>query len=241
MALLRLISAVCITPNMRHGRLSKPTSHEFHELIHLIRGRYQASCGAEDFVLAPGELLIIPAGTAHLGTLPLDGSMAYHLVQWTGDCPTRESVKVADGDGRLASACDWLVHRTDHAPPHRRLGRVRRHLLAAMLDEIAISLDGATAPTDPIDRAREFLDRHLHYSSLDLAQAAARAGLSRSRFSALFAERFAITPMRYLRDRRLALARRLLDAGNLTLAQIAKRVGLDDPLYLSRLLSSHGR
>lgn len=229
-ATLRLLQADCITPNLR---LAVPTAeaHAHHEIIALLRGSYRVEIGAGTLDLAPGELLVIPAGTVHRAVLPRDGSTAYHLVQWAGRCPVTDACRLIDGDHRLASAIDWLSQRSADGPQE-----LLRALLAAILAEVGLRAAGDLAGGDPIDRVRAFIDQHLHYASLDLAQLAERAGLSRSRFSALFTARCGVSAMRYLRQRRLAAARRLLTDRRATLATVGAQVGIPDPAYLARLL-----
>ncbi len=67
-----------------------------------------------------------------------------------------------------------------------------------------------------------------------VAELAAVAGLSPSRFHAAFQQVFGISPMAYLRNHRLEQARLLLSASDLTVAQVAYRIGYRDPFHFSR-------
>lgn len=113
---LRLLQAACITPNLRHAAPGAE-AHAHHEIIQLLRGTYRVETDGQTLALAPGEVLVMPAGTWHHATLPRDGSMAYHLVQWTGGCPVAGPCHLADGDGRLTAALDWLCQRSAGGPP----------------------------------------------------------------------------------------------------------------------------
>jgi AraC-like DNA-binding protein len=61
------------------------------------------------------------------------------------------------------------------------------------------------------------------------------ASLSRSRFSALYREFFGVSPREDLTAARLERARRLLSASVMTVDQVARHVGYDDPAYFNRL------
>lgn len=234
MAVPVLLEASHIVPNLRHGDPGPLATHAWHELIHLERGSYRAELVGDVASLQPGELIVLPAGVRHRGVLSRDGMTAYHLLRWEGDCPAPSAQRLVDADGRLAMALDWLCERSQTAES-RPSTILLRGLLQALLAELALRLN-APAAVDAIDRAREFIDAHLHFSSLDLAQLAARVGLGRSRFSEQFTARVGVPPMRYLRQQRLATARRLRAAGRLEPAEIARRVGISNPGYLARLL-----
>jgi transcriptional regulator GlxA family with amidase domain len=62
-------------------------------------------------------------------------------------------------------------------------------------------------------------------SALSVAELAREAGLSRSAFFERFRSALGRTPMEYARTWRMAVARDLLSRGNLTIAEIAHRVG----------------
>ena len=68
---------------------------------------------------------------------------------------------------------------------------------------------------------------------LTVADLAARAGLSPSRFAHLFTSQVGMSPMRYLERQRMRLAEQLLDLTPRTVTEVARAVGFDDPLYFS--------
>jgi AraC-like DNA-binding protein len=61
------------------------------------------------------------------------------------------------------------------------------------------------------------------------------AGLSPSRFNALFRAAIGMSPVDYLLRRRVQRAQQLLIASDLDVAEVAGRVGFADPFYFSRL------
>ena len=70
-----------------------------------------------------------------------------------------------------------------------------------------------------------------------VSQLAARAGMSRSTFTARFAELAGEPPLRYLTRWRMHHAQRLLRAGHPTVAQVAARVGYQTEQSFSRAFS----
>ncbi|GDY13199.1 hypothetical protein LBMAG53_20770 [Planctomycetota bacterium] len=77
------------------------------------------------------------------------------------------------------------------------------------------------------------IERELGRAEFGLAQLTNASGLSRSRFHTLFAGAFGMSPMRYLRQRRLERSRQLLVGSDLPVSTIAERVGFADQFHFS--------
>ncbi len=86
---------------------------------------------------------------------------------------------------------------------------------------------------EPIRRAERFLVGEIA-GAPTLAGAARRAALSIPRFIAVFRQYYGLPPMRYLQQKRMALARTLLRRRNLTIKEVAQHCGFRDPLHFSR-------
>ena len=86
---------------------------------------------------------------------------------------------------------------------------------------------------DRLLRAREYLDAHFREDGC-LASAAALTGLSPRRFGELFRRSFDLPPGRYLAERRLECARRLLGLSELSVTEVAARCGFADVYYFSK-------
>jgi AraC-like DNA-binding protein/quercetin dioxygenase-like cupin family protein len=71
----------------------------------------------------------------------------------------------------------------------------------------------------------------------DVEALAGQAGWSRDHFARLFRAQTGFTVAGYVRQQRLLEARRLLIEGRLTVGEVARAVGFEDPLYFSRAFS----
>lgn len=83
-----------------------------------------------------------------------------------------------------------------------------------------------------LDRARDLIDVRCA-EPLSLATLATEAGMSRWHFIRAFAGRFGLTPHAYVIERRVDVARRLLDTGGRP-AEVAVRCGFADQSHLIR-------
>ena len=77
------------------------------------------------------------------------------------------------------------------------------------------------------------LEENLH-RTLELAELAARANLSKNQFLRVFKKAFGTTPIDYLIKRRIHKAQRLLEDTSLPISQIAFDTGFADSNYFSR-------
>jgi AraC family transcriptional regulator len=83
-------------------------------------------------------------------------------------------------------------------------------------------------------RALELIDANLG-SSLSVESLATEAGLSPAHFARAFKETMGVAPHQYLLRLRLERSRRLLDAENANLADVAQRAGFADQAHFTRL------
>ncbi|WP_231930466.1 helix-turn-helix domain-containing protein [Friedmanniella luteola] len=74
---------------------------------------------------------------------------------------------------------------------------------------------------------------------LTVAGLARRAGLSPSRLTHLFSEQLGVPPMRFVERQRMQAARQLLELTSRPVAEVARAVGYDDPLYFSTRFRRH--
>ncbi len=107
-------------------------------------------------------------------------------------------------------------------------------LLYRLLSEISRLREKAYSKSDDrLLHAREYLDAHIREDGC-LSSAAAETGLSPRRFGELFRRAFDLSPGRYLAERRLECAKRLLGLPELSVTEVASRCGFSDVYYFSK-------
>ncbi len=134
-----------------------------------------------------------------------------------------------------------LLARMEHAlqvfaGTHTR----RRDLVLNVLEEILLTCDAwnPASKTARLDERIRAALRHLceHAAErITLQDLAKVCGLSPSRLSHLFKEQVGETPLQYLEQRRIEIARDLLQMTGKSVSQIAYEVGFNNPFYFSRI------
>ncbi|WP_105565705.1 AraC family transcriptional regulator [Microbacterium halophytorum] len=195
-----------------------------------------------------GTALIIPGGTPHAYGADNDSPWT---IWW---CHVR-GTDVAE-----------LVEAAGIRPGARTLGLRAPERVTAVLDEIAVSLSRDTTPArivaasglawnlftllaadrvlphegTPLERAMRYLEERVD-SQVQVPELAALVGVSPSHLAALFRDATGGGVLAHHNGLKMARARTLLDTTDMTVAEIARAVGRDDPFYFSRQFSrTHG-
>jgi AraC-like DNA-binding protein len=140
--------------------------------------------------------------------------------------------------GYLSGTYAYDPNDERHCSPSRQL-----YIKSALLELFAILLENAQAiqtgqPTEQLQLIRlaiEFITRHYPNPNLTLNDIAEAVHLSEDYFGLIFRQHVGTTPMRYLRTVRIEQSKLLLTQTQLSIGEIAARVGFKDPLHFSRV------
>jgi AraC-like DNA-binding protein len=121
------------------------------------------------------------------------------------------------------------------APGHEReLAALCAHVLARALSLSASQERRARPRTALIDEAVAYLQEHRH-EAVDLEKLASSLHVSYPHFRRLFRRVIGVPPHQYHLQLRIARAKELLERGDLSVKEVAARVGFDDRYYFARL------
>ena len=207
------------------------------------RGRFTSADGATHNA-ATGSLTLLEPGVAHdYATAAEPGTWGllwahFHprphwgpLMRWPAAWPglrwlvPRQAAAVRRALSRMhAEAIAGGPHAADLA-----LNGLEEALLRATDDAPA---GGAAAEDDRVREIVAWIGANLA-DDLTVPQLAGRAGLGVSRFGEVFRRHTGLPPQRYVERRRLERAAELLEVSGLSVKEIARAVGFDNPFYLT--------
>ncbi|NIF15959.1 AraC family transcriptional regulator [Pantoea sp. Cy-639] len=207
-------------------------SHEHPQLVFGLHGHLDFEVQGRAAQVERQDLMVVPAGAHHAcgsragsHCLVLDVPGEHWLAQHLGE-HADHSRHLLDRPGAMAldnrqqQLVDWLAARPVDDPLIARQGAVL--LLASLLPSAgATPIFGKRLPYAAFDA---HIEQHAAHP-LQVADLARLAGLSSTRLHARFTSECAMTPMDYIRQRRLLLGRRLLRETLLPVGEIAARVG----------------
>ena len=226
----------------------EPHRHDYHELIWIRAGAGQHSIDGATVPVRPGTITVIGRGQVHVFEQGehLDGA----VVRFTGEA-LAESWLLAGQGGRTVVVPGGEQDRLDALidalqaelarPPDEHSAELQRHLLTAILLWIERWYDASRTERRADDDAEVQLHRRFarrleedyaaHHDAAHYADALAVPPAALSRALAHVTGR---ATKDLILDRVMLEAARLLRFTDLSVGEVAHRVGYDDPLYFSR-------
>lgn len=214
-------------------------------ILHTLAGvgRFTSVAGIV-FDALPGDTTVIPAGAGHdFGVRDEGGRWRFQFAQFRPRpewLALLEWPELAPGLLQIHTDGDARARVTESLATAIRLSHgvsKNRELFGMNSLELALLWCDAQNPAKPqVDprllEAVDLIEKDLR-AELDVRALAHAGSLSVSRFSYLFREQLGTSPQRFLEQRRLDAAARLLDLTTRTVASVAAEVGFRDPLYFS--------
>ena len=212
-------------------------------LFFTVSGRGELSWKGQTCTLEPGTAAVIRCDSYHeYRTLPgepwrfhwahLDGAglSGYSAPLWERLTP----VPVADPEAlrRCFADLEALDLRADILSL-AEASQCLSNMLLLLLRSLAGETHGAPLRRGEVARVAEHILQHLE-EPLNTDDFARVANLSRYHLIHLFKEQMGVPPYRYLQQCRVNRAQELLRTTDLTVAEIAARVGLPDPMNFIR-------
>lgn len=209
--------------------------HAQAECILPLEGSCLIHCAAQQYMVAPGQCLYMPAGTVHDQVHPGPGINYYikvpQLEEQFGD-----QVQLIDlqQDQLLLRWCADLHQCVDgqEADMQPIMDDICNALIKRLAQLARIYADQA-AYAPPLRRALTYMQKH-YTDELQLDEIAAAAGISVSHLGLLFRSQFRHSVMSHLQEMRMRQARRLLLDDYRQIADVASSCGYPDASYFAR-------
>lgn len=215
-------------------------AHDHNELVIVQHGRFRSRVGNEEHLAFRGDILLYTARTPHEewaedGKPVLSWACAFKYDGFTGN----EPVFCWDAHGRVQELMAYLTELHYNDELRREHHRHTDEAPAVLLEVIKeLHLLTAYESHGMVDQVRSFIRSRMD-QDIAVEDLADVAGVSSSHFIRQYRALTGRTPMDDVRHMRVEEARRLITTTDLTLSQIAPRVGMANEYHLSRLLRQH--
>jgi AraC-like DNA-binding protein len=218
----------------RYGESKGSHAHDHFQLLWGWQGALELEIEGRGTRMTAGRLAVIAPGDRH-DFWSAGDSTCFVLDADDAASPVLAALagRVLDADGSALHLLRFLASRHDLADLQ---GPAATLLLSTLPGEVALPR-GTRRPID-WGRLDAWIDAHLG-EPLGVAELAAQACLSPSQFAARCLAETGQAPMAYVRERRLAAARRLRAQG-LQVQQVARRCGYRSPSALTAALRRAG-
>ncbi|WP_309051973.1 helix-turn-helix domain-containing protein [Streptomyces sp.] len=229
------------------SRAAFPHRHTFYEIVHVVTGSGVHVLDAERYEVRPPQLGVILPGQVHHweGVRGLDGSLVLFTPEFLGGGGGDEALLRRLGERPWVDLDEATHRRTallmeELAEEYRHgddgFAGVLRSLLHVLLVRAA-RLPGAGAGPAPARGVAEEFVRLAGRAATEgptVRECAERLGVTPGYLAETVRAATGRTPAALLREARTREAQRLLTATELTVRQIAARVGFADPAYFCR-------
>jgi AraC-like DNA-binding protein len=210
-------------------------SHPFFELIFFLEGKANIDAGAETVDVLGFDVIVYPPGLEHAEHLDLRHRQEI-ICLWADTGPTPcfdHAIKLMDERGTLRSLFE-MVYAEFTANRPRSGELISCYLKAIFLQVLQQLSEPPREVTSLVERSLGYI--HEHYArDFDIDELADRVAVSPSYLFRLFKKKMQVTPMHYRNMVRVDKAKLLLADLQLTVDDVAERVGFDDPKYFSRV------
>jgi AraC-like DNA-binding protein len=227
--------------------------HGFFQAVHVFSGTFSFDAEDHRIEIGPGETGIVPPGVSHRYQALGHETCRTFMTNFQTPCPEQqgESAEILGEEhgGRLwktrpdAELIGFTLERlrAECRAPGPASTAVSQALLNLYLGAIARSaqrLDSTTPNEERVRYALALIERE-YGRPLALEELADAAGLGVSRFSEVFRNHTGLSPMRYVTDYRIGVAKVLLTASSFTITAIAEHLGFGTIQHFSRTFHNH--
>jgi AraC family transcriptional regulator len=212
-------------------------SHEYACFVVVLEGTFEDSCGRIDRTVAPGTVILRPAGDPHSNRFSAAGGRCLN-VELSPEWLTRvrshtraldtSSVFTGPSFGLLGIRLYEELRHDDEASP-----LAVESIALGLLADADRALRRASVPPPWLLRARDLVHERMS-ERLTLAGIAAEAGVHPIYLASAFQRFFGESVGAYLRQVRIAYACRKLRESDVPLAEIALAAGFADQSHFGR-------
>ena len=227
-------------------RNPKPIVKKNPELINWIRWQYEHGA----IINATGTGVCFTAEAGLLDNKPATTHWN-HFEQFAKDYPKaqlkRQHFITSAGKIYCAASINALTDLSLHHV-HRFFGKeIAEHLSQHFSHEVRQPFDrlsftekeNTNHPDEDILQAQLWMQNNLSKSSISIEQLAVLFGMSQRNFTRRFRLATNTTPLKYLQSQRLSEAKDLLQNSNLSISEIAYRVGYIDTSYFTKIFKTY--
>ncbi len=218
--------------------------HQEFVMAYAISGRASYRCGEENLSIGPGDLLLFPKGLRRLGRSdPQDPWTFFSVGFELHFADSRVEERLAALPRRVAAGNALELYRLFSELERAWTARAPGYLLRCrgiLSQLLGVFVHACARSAQPVSHGRkliavvELLQRD-YARGYPVAELAAMAELSPSRFRVLFKEFTGHPVTRFQNGLRINRAKDLLLSGEYTVTETAQRVGFGDVYYFSRL------
>lgn len=221
---------------------------DFYKFYYLTDGDCYLEAAGQIYHAKAGDLCLLPAGVEQSYYLSDSQQMKKYWCHFSAAIGERQMsevittpvvVSVSDGE-KIERLFQQLIFHYESGEP---LGVLQqRALLLALLYEYFSECDEITVRSSVYSKefscVMDYIDAH-YDENMKVEDLASLIHLQPNYFIKYFKKNFGDSPMKYVNKLRIEKAKELLKQSTIPVAEIARRVGIEDSYYFSRLFKKY--
>lgn len=240
-------------PHARYHFRERPTPIQQYVLLYCIKGRGWVRIDRTRYELHPDQYVILPAGKPHAYGTDDDDPWTIYWIHFDG----KQAGAFAEGADRPCEVSPNAVSRLQdriqifesiltslqddcYSMDNQRYVSCLLHYFMGSLryvSQFRASLPSSRNMDSVAEMAIHYMNERLE-RKLSLAELASFLGYSVAHVSHLFRAATGHSPLAYFNMLKVKEACRLLETQKMTISQVSRKVGIDDPYYFSRLFTN---
>lgn len=198
-------------------------------------GLHKINIAAPDLIITDGVLPVMDGYQLCKGVRAQAATCHIPIVMVSSDSSVQGRMKSfqAGADAFLLKPfrADELLVRVRLLLQQRRMLRDKYAGSAPVVDEADGQAETTDRTPDFIDEVQQYVDSRIGEGDVDLADLAARFGVTRATFTRRVKQHTGLTSAAYITSRRIRKACQLLQTADMTVAQVAEACGYSDTAY----------
>lgn len=198
-------------------------------------GLHKISIAAPDLIITDGVLPVMDGYQLCKGVRAQAATCHIPVVMVSSDSSVQGRMKSfqAGADAFLLKPfrADELLVRVRLLLQQRRMLRDKYAGSAPVVDDADGQAETTDRTPDFIDEVQQYVDSRIGEDDVDLADLAARFGVTRATFTRKVKQHTGLTSAAYITSRRIRKACQLLQTADMTVAQVAEACGYSDTAY----------
>lgn len=198
-------------------------------------GLHKINIAAPDLIITDGVLPVMDGYQLCKGVRAQAATCHIPVVMVSSDSSVQGRMKSfqAGADAFLLKPfrADELLVRVRLLLQQRRMLRDKYAGSAPVVDEADGQAETTDRTPDFIDEVQQYVDSRIGEGDVDLADLAARFGVTRATFTRRVKQHTGLTSAAYITSRRIRKACQLLQTADMTVAQVAEACGYSDTAY----------
>lgn len=237
-------TAIGYYPNASFHERHRKGGSEQYILLYCVGGKGWIKLDSEsEFILSPNTYYILPKNIAHSYGSSLDDPWSIYWVHFSGSAAevlyerfvsNVDILPTIPYDPVNVSAFDQVFNLSESDLGAQEIEILHIRLLQFISAFIYTGSRTCDEEEDDIQRSIAFMKSNLDKNML-IKELASRVNYSVSRYSELFRKRTGYAPIQYFLQLKIQKSCQYLYFTKMTVKEICKEIGFDDPYYFSRM------